>query len=441
MILSRTCLLKFAEKSGQIGKWPGLAAIPNIKDAALRSFLLPAGVFLLLSIAGPPASSEAEESPFTHPDRQLERLWSGVLGCTHPEEDDARPTFETTLENTGAPSAVDHDYAECGKRALRDAGSRMLVNAVEGALREGGLALFEEGFRIDSSIGWTAGESVRGTFDAVLPLWSDTGAEGTGRALFLQPGAVFWSGHAEQERVDANIGLVYRGSFGRDLVGGVSLFYDRNFKRKLARVGGGLDIQGGIFTGGLNYYHPLGGGWREGRLEYEERARRGMDLRVGLATEGVRFDGSMGLWRSKGEEDEGSRWHPAYGIEGGVRVLPGVFLEAGYEHHNEEHLLDSRWTMGLAFRFQLPGLQGSGSGFSGYAKPDLWRPVEREKRILYEERLAASRVELTTEEEGVRVAEGGTATITGVIAKPLKQDAALHLVMHSTSTATHGPDG
>ena len=420
---------------------------PIGKSAVLRSLLLSAGAFLLLSVAGLSSSSGADDALFVRTQAELDRLWSGVLGCA--ESDDPftiRNRFNDSgdFEDAGGgavPAGASRDYSECGKRALRNASSRMLVDAVEGALREGGLALFEEGFRIDSSIGWTAGESVRGELDAVLPLWSNTGTEGTGRVLFLQPGAVFWSGQAEQERMDTNLGLVFRRSFSRELVGGVSVFYDRNLDRELERIGGGLDIQGGIFTGGLNYYHPLGGGWREGRVDYEERAQRGMDLRVGLATEDVRFDGSMGLWRFKGEEDEATKWRPSLGVDAGFRVLPGVFLEAGYEYHNKEDSLGSRWNMGLAFRFDLPGLQGSGFGSSGYTKPDLWRPVEREKRVLYEERLAVPRVELTTEEEDVRVAEGDTATITGVIAKPLKQDAALHLVMHSTSTATHGPDG
>ena len=414
-----------------------------------RRLLLLLGAVLVSGFAGLSSSSGADDALFVRTQAELERLWSGVLGCA--ESDDPftiRNRFNDSggFEDAGGgvvPAGTSRDYSECGKRALRNASSRMLVNAVEDALRGGGLALFEEGFRIDSSIGWTAGESVRGELDAVLPLWSNTGAEGTGRVLFLQPGAVFWSGHAEQERIDTNLGLIFRRSFSRDLVGGVSVFYDRNLDRELERIGGGLDIQGGIFTGGLNYYHPLGGGWREGRVDYEERAQRGMDLRIGLATEDVRFDGSMGIWRFKGEEDEATKWRPSLGVDAGFRVLPGIFLEAGYEYHNKEDSLGSRWNMGLAFRFDLPGLQGSGFGSPGYIKPDLWRPVEREKRVLYEERLAVPRVALTTEDgDGdMRVAEGGTATITGVIAKPLKQDAALHLVMHSTSTAKHGPDG
>ena len=419
------------------------------KGSVLRPLLLPAGVFLLLSVAGLSSSSEADESLFVRSAQQLERLWGGVLGCAESDEPfTVRNRFDGSggFEDVGGgavPAGTSRDYSECGRRALRNAGSRMLVNTVENALREGGFALFKEGFRIDSSIGWTWGENVRGAFDAVLPLWSDTGAGGTDKALFLQPGAVFWSGHAEQERIDANIGLVYRGSFSRDLVGGVSVFYDRNFERGLARLGGGLDIQGGIFTGGLNYYHPLDDEWTEGRTDYVEKALRGMDLRLGLSTEDVRFDGSMGLWRFEGEEDEAPRWRAAYGIEGGYRLRPGIFLEAGYEYHNKEDSLDSRWNMGLAFRYSLPGFEGSGFGPSGYAKPDLWRPVEREKRILYEERIDFS-VRLETEE--AIIAEPGslggrpaTTTVTGVLSgRDLRPDETLEVVLDEGTTAEYG---
>ena len=236
----------------------------NVKDAALRSLSLSVGAFLLLSFAG--LSSEADESLFVRSAQQLERLWGGVLGCAESNEPfTIRNRFdEEDGTQTSVSTGVSDDYSECGKRALRNASSRMLVDAVEGALREGGLALFEEGFRIDSSIGWTVGESVRGELDAVLPLWSNTGAEGTGRVLFLQPGAVFWSGHAEQERVDTNLGLVFRRSFSRELVGGVSLFYDRNLDRELERIGGGLEIQGGNIHGRLELL-PSAGRRMEGR--------------------------------------------------------------------------------------------------------------------------------------------------------------------------------
>ena len=141
---------------------------PIVKNVALRSLLLSAGAFLLLSMAG--LSSEADEPLFVRSVQQLERLWGGVLGCVHPREDGTRPTFETTLEGTGAPSVVNHDYAECGKRALRSTSSRMLVDTIEDAVRSEGVALFDQNFRLDSSIGWTWGENVTGEIDAVVPV-------------------------------------------------------------------------------------------------------------------------------------------------------------------------------------------------------------------------------------------------------------------------------
>ena len=360
-----------------------------------RKLLLPLGAVLLSGFAGVSSSLGASDALFVQTQAETERLWSGALGCAGRVAPFTAPNRFSNFggfENAGGgaiPKGILNDHSQCGEHALRDTGSRMLVDAVEGALREGGLSFFDEGFQIDSSIGWTAGESVHGTLDATLPLWLSRGARGTGGGLLLQPGAIFWSGYEEQERLDTNVGLVIRRIFSPDLVGGVSVFYDRNLERKLGRVGGGLDIQGEVFTGGLNYYHPLDGEWSKGRVNYEERAMQGMDARVGLATEYAHFEGSMGLWRFEGEEEEASRWRPVYGLKAGVRVLPGLFLEAGYEYHNSEDSLGSRWNMGLGLRFDLPGLQGSGSGSSGYAKPDPWQVVGREKRILYEERLAA----------------------------------------------------
>ena len=144
---------------------------PVRKSAILRSFLLPAGAFLLLSVAALSSSSEAEESLFTRSAQQLERLWGGVLGCAESNEPfTIRNRFDKEGEVQGSvPAGASRDYSECGKRALRNASSRMLVDTVENALEEGGLALFKEGFRIDSGIGWTFGENVRGDLDAVLP--------------------------------------------------------------------------------------------------------------------------------------------------------------------------------------------------------------------------------------------------------------------------------
>ncbi len=404
----------------------------------LRALLLPAGTFLLLSVAGLSSSSEADEPLFVHSAQQLERLWGGVLGCTHPGEDDTRPTFETTLENTGAPSAVRHDYAECGKRALRNTSSRMLVNTIEGAVRSGGVALFSERFRLDSSIGWIWREGASGAVDAVIPLLDGKNSDGTGHALFLQPGAVFWQGIESVDRIDANLGIAFRRHFTPDVIGGWSGFYDYDFKRKHRRLGIGMDIQSGVFHTAVNYYYPLNE-WQEGRTGYEEQPLEGADLRLGLEWPRIRLDASVAAWRFEGEIDEETKWRPSFSAEAGFHILPGIFLEAGYERQDEDSSIGSQWSTGLAFRFTIPGLDGLNAFEDSTAAPNLFEPVKREKRILYEERKAIPQVVLSTESE--RIAEGETAVIRGLIGKTLAQDAEVHLTVHSNSTATHGPNG
>ena len=403
-----------------------------------KLLLLPV-VSLLFGVA---ASSHAKEAFFSSPSRTLEQLWSGILECHDPAENAGflpRSRFDsdgTTFDATAVLDGTERrDYAACARRSLRDDSSRMLVETVERAMRHGGVALLGERFRLDSSISWVQGESVRGELDAVVPVWGGERPEGTGSALFLQHGLVVWEGLADGERIDANFGLAYRSHLGADTVAGGSLFYDYDFKRGHKRIGAGADIRSGIFRAAVNYYHPLGG-WRGGREGYEERALQGADLRFGFIRDRFSLDGRAGAWRFEGEENAKSEWRASYGVAGGYRILPGVFAELGYEHHDSKESLGSRWNAGLAFRFDLPGLEGSDSAQEGYGAPDLWRPVEREKRILYEERLVLSRVRLRAED--ARIAEGGTGVVSGTLTSALAGEAELHLMVHSSSTATHG---
>ena len=46
-----------------------------------RKFSLPLAAFLLLSIAVLPSSSGADDALFVRAQGEIERLWSGVLGC------------------------------------------------------------------------------------------------------------------------------------------------------------------------------------------------------------------------------------------------------------------------------------------------------------------------------------------------------------------------
>ncbi len=274
----------------------------------------------------------------------------------------------------------------------------------------------------------------------VVPLWSEGG-----QALFVQPGAVFWTGLAEEERIDGNFGAVYRTELFDSFIGGGSVFYDYDFQYGHSRLGAGVDLQSGLFQAGFNYYHPLDE-WDEGRTDYEEQALRGVDFRVALEREVMRLGANLSYWRFEGEEDEKGDWKPSYGFDAGIRIVPGVFLEGGWEGHDETVSLDQRWNAGLAFRFSLPDFKGASYGEGGLSS-NLWKFVEREKRILYEERLGIPRVNLTDamyeDEEDERaggVAEGNTVTIPADIGKPLDEDVMLHIMIAETSTAVLGTD-
>ena len=405
------------------------------------SMLMSVGTFFLLSFAGLSSSSEADEPLFTRSAQQLERLWSSVLGCTYPGGGRPHGTFEDTLDGSGVPSVIEHDYVECGKRALRNASSRMLIDTVEDALQQGGVALFDEHFRLNSGIGWALGENATGEFDAVIPLFSRELSDGTGQAFFLQPGAVFWPGLESENRTDANFGLVYRQHFTPDVIVGGSAFYDYDFERGHRRLGLGADLQSGVLHTALNYYHPLND-WQEGRSDYVEQPLRGVDFRLGFERSRLRVDTSLGIWRFEGEEEESAKWHRAFEVEAGYRIYPGVFLQGGYERHDSGDSLGSRWNAGLAFRFALPGFEGAESDGS-MARPDLWEPVEREKRVLYEERLDFA-VRLSIE-DAVIAEPGGldgrpaTTTLVGVISgRNLREGETLEIVIQDSTTAEHG---
>ena len=141
--------------------------------------------------------------------------------------------------------------------SLRETGSQLVIDAIEDSLYRGGLALLGDGFQIDSSLGWVFGEdieSIDGGIDAAIPLLSKNG-----HIVFTQPGLVFWEGNGEEERIDANFGIVYRTNLantpvGIDAIGGASLFYDYDFHRVgHERLSIGADIQTDNFHGSFNW--------------------------------------------------------------------------------------------------------------------------------------------------------------------------------------------
>ena len=324
----------------------------------------------------------------------------------------------------GSSSSANTDYphpdfsvTEDRTLSLRETGSQIVLDTIEDALRAGGVALIGEGFHLDSSLNYVFGEgenNISGEVDAVIPLF-----RGERQVVFVQPGAIFWTGLADEERTDGNIGLVYRAAnLTGDLVSGISVFYDHGLQVGHSRVSGGVDFQSGWFRTALNYYHPLSD-TQDGREGYVEDALQGADLRLSIESETARIGGKVGYWKFQEDDDVEDYYKLSFGADVGIRILPGIFVEGGWERHDEEVSLDERWNVGLAFRFALPGFSGTSYG-SGGMSTNLYKIVDREKRILYEERKEAPPVILIPRDENdipltatSTIAEGDTVTIAG----------------------------
>ena len=321
---------------------------------------------------------------------------------------------------------------------LRDTGSQTVIETMENALRQGGLALLGEGFQLDSSLSYHSGdnEGIEGDLDVVVPLWN-----GGRHAIFTQPGLVFWKGLEGEKRFDGNIGLVYRAELTRGLIAGASIFYDQDFEIGHSRVSGGIDLQSGFFRLGANYYHPLSE-VEDGREGFVEEALSGMDARLVFEREAVRLGSTIGYWDYKGEESGGqedsrSGWKTSIGLDFGVRILPGVFAEASWERHKDNIVLDERIFAGLAFRFSLPDFEGASYG-SGEMTSNLYKIVDREKRILYGERVEGPRVSIVrTGNETVE--EGGDPIAVDIqLSEALAENVTINLV--GSGMATYGDD-
>ena len=328
--------------------------------------------------------------------------------------------------------------------SLRETGSQIVMKTIEDALRQGGVALLGEGFHLDSSLNYVFGggeNNITGEADLVIPLLG-----GTKQVVFLQPGVVFWTGLEDEERTDGNIGLVYRAAtFGGDVVTGFSVFYDHNLQAGHSRLSGGMDFQSGWFRTSLNYYHPLSD-TENGREGYVEDALQGADVRFSLESEMARIGGNVGYWKFQGNDTVEDVWNPSFGADLGLRILPGIFLEGGWERHDEEVSFEERWNVGFAFRFSLPDFEGASYG-NGEMSTNLYKIVDREKRILYEEREAAPPVRLRpVDENGMELspqsflAEGDTVTIVGELEALLVPTTLEIVVNEDASSADLGTD-
>ena len=172
-----------------------------------------------------------------------------------------------------------------------------------------------------------------------MPLWSENG-----NAVFAQPGFVFWTGLADEERIDGNLGIAYRVGLAEDIIGGASVFYDRDFKQGHSRVSLGADVQSGFLHGAANYYQPLGDE-QDGREGFVEEAVRGMNFQLAFQRDVMRVSGNLGYWRFEGDDSVESDWKISYGLDAGIRVFP-VFSSR----------VDGRDTM-KTYRSTIAGMQ------------------------------------------------------------------------------------
>ena len=340
----------------------------------------------------------------------------------------------TLMFSIGPSSSATTDYshpsfsvADGHALSLRESGSQIVVDTIENALRWGGFKLFDERFQFDSSVNWVFSESLEGELDALIPAW-----DRNGHVIFVQPGIVFWSGIEDEKRIDGNLGAVYRTEVFDGIIGGVNLFYDNDFKMGHSRISVGVDAQKDNFYGAFNYYVPLTD-TQDGRDGYVEDALEGMDVILGIENEAVRFSGNVGYWTYQGDENTEDEMEFSYGIDGGIRIFPGFFLEGSLQQHDDASI-GSRASVGVAVRFSLPDLTGKSYGDNGGVS-NLYKFVERERRILYEER----------ESHGIfllpdgSVVEGGTVNVAVQLRKAAVADVVINLV--GTGSATYGTDG
>ena len=274
---------------------------------------------------------------------------------------------------------------------MRVAATNFANNSAQGFVQQSlpqilfGQHWLAEKFQYLSTLSWQTGDDeggILGELDLVVPLYGARNGSGVDQyGWFLQPGLVSWEADNGYRRLDVNIGLVHRRLLREDIAVGASVFYDHNIDTDLSRFGVGADWVSPYTYFSANYYQPLNG-WRNGeRLGYEERALRGFDVNVEQALWDSHWvlEASAGYWEGYDAEQREADWEPSGSV--GVRFYPWhhLSLYADYAYHHD-HVDTDRFAVGIEFSY--PGKNRSVST----NEIDLWRPVKREKRILYAER-------------------------------------------------------
>ena len=281
-------------------------------------------------------------------------------------------------EARGAEGAKEWLRGQGYARAERAVGRAMemaLVPAIDEALRR-----LSRGapVRVDSTLAWDIREGVvQGGMEAFVPF-----ARTERSTWFVQPGFLIWSGAGDERRHDMGIGVGRRALVGDVALGG-ALFYDYSVDAGHQRLGLSMDVQAERLYGAVNAYVPLSD-WRSGRrgagVRYRERALGGLELRLHYAaSERLELFGSGSIWR-RHEQETGRRtgWRPGGSVGLTYQLFSGLALSGRYElvegaglRNRYEAWLD--WTVPatVANPFHHP--------------VDLYRPVERERRLLYAE--------------------------------------------------------
>ena len=299
----------------------------------------------------------------------------------------AVPTHNPTVSATQALDQLERKL----EQRLRVAATNFTNNAAQGFVQRslpqrllGGHWLTEK-FQFLSTLAWQTGDDeggILGELDIVVPLYGTRDTSETDQTgWFLQPGLVSWEADNGDRRLDVNIGFAHRRLLRERIAVGAAVFYDHNIDSDLKRIGGGVDIVSPYTYLAVNYYEPLNS-WRTGeRLGYEERALRGVDINVEQALWDSHWvlAASGGYWKGYDADERKGEWQPASSV--GIRYYPldylSVYADYAYHHDNVD---TDRFAAGVEFSY--PGKQ---RGISEN-EVDLWRPVTREKRILYAER-------------------------------------------------------
>ena len=298
------------------------------------------------------------------------------------------------------------------EQRLRVAATNFANNTAQGFVQQslpqrllGGHWLREK-FQFLSTLAWQSGDDkggILGELDLVVPLYGKRNAAGVDQyGFFVQPGLVSWEADNGDRRLDMNVGLVYRHRIRERIAVGAAVFYDHNIDSDLKRIGAAADWVSPYTYVAVNYYEPISG-WRTGeRLGYEERALRGVDVNIEQALWDSQWvlEASGGYWKGYDADNRQGEWQLAGSM--GIRFYPLDYLSvyADYAYHHQDVDTD-HFAAGIEFSYP-----GKHRGISEN-EIDLWRPVKREKRILYAEREALpTRIMVSASSESIAISAG-----------------------------------